>query len=519
MKHFINKWKNITTDPAVLSYVKGYKIPFKAKVYQKFPPPEKKFSKKDLECILSEIQRLKNLGAVEKCNTCENQYISQIFLVPKPNGSQRLILNLKQLNKFIKTEHFKMEDKNVALKLLTSNCFMALVDLKEAYHLVPIIPEDKKFLRFVFNGQLYQYTVVPFGLCSAPLLFTKLLKPIVASLRERGFVSVNYLDDFLLIGKNYDDCLLNVNITCKLLVSLGFIINREKSVLSPNKNCKFLGFNLNSEKMVVELPREKQEKVKKVISQIQSKDRIRIRKFAHLVSVCTGIAYGILYTKILEREKSLALKQSNGDYNSVMILNRQIKQELSWWQTHLTGAFNPIKCYNFALEIFSDASLTGWGVVCGNKRANGFWNKKEKHCHINELELLAVFFGLKLCAHDLRNKEILLRIDNTTAICYVNRMGGTRFPHLHKIANNIWKWCEERQIWVFASYISSTDNKEADDESRKLAPETEWELADYAFAEIIKTFGKPEVDLFASRINKKTRNILLLVKRSRSSSN
>lgn len=257
LRFFINKWRQITADPVILSYIKGYQIPFHTKVYQTVPHSENTCSKKDFEITFIEIRRLEELGAIEKCYHCEDQYVSNIFLVPKPNGSHRLILNLKQLNKFIHTEHFKMEDKNVSMKLLSNNCFMALIDLKDAYHLVSIVPEDRKYLRFLFNGQLYQYTVVPFGLCSAPLLFTKLVKPIMAFLRRKGLLSVNYLDDFLLIGKDYDECLWNVKITCNTLNKLGF------SMLLPSRKCKFLRFIFNSEKMVVELPEEKQEKVKK----------------------------------------------------------------------------------------------------------------------------------------------------------------------------------------------------------------------------------------------------------------
>lgn len=68
---------------------------------------------------------------------------------------------------------------------------MGLVDLKDAYHLISVAEEDRKFLRILFKGQLYEYTAVPFGLCSAPLLFTKLMKPVISLLRAEGFISVN----------------------------------------------------------------------------------------------------------------------------------------------------------------------------------------------------------------------------------------------------------------------------------------------------------------------------------------
>uniref|UniRef100_A0A1B0DIH8 Core-binding (CB) domain-containing protein n=1 Tax=Phlebotomus papatasi TaxID=29031 RepID=A0A1B0DIH8_PHLPP len=72
---------------------------------------------------------------------------------------------------------------------------------------------------------------------------------------------------------------------------------------------------------------------------------------------------------------------------------------------------------------------------------------------------------------------------------------------LSNLAKEIWKWCEERNLWIFASYISSENNTEADEESRKLQENTELELKLSAFNRIVKKFGKPDIDLFASRVN------------------
>ena len=121
--------------------------------------------------------------------------------------------------------------------------------------------------------------------------------------------------------------------------------------------------------------------------------------------------------------------------------------------------------------------------------------------HINALELKAALFGLRCFADKLSDCDILLRIDNTTAISYINKMGGIQFRVLNDIAREIWTWCEKRNIWVFASYIRSVDNKIADAESRKLEPEAEHELASYAYKCIVENMDKPEMDLFATRAN------------------
>ena len=122
------------------------------------------------------------------------------FLIPKSDGTHRLILNLKKLNEFVATERFKIEDWKVAKRLIGPNDYMATLDLKDAYYLVPIKKKDRKFLRFSYRGELFEFNCLPFGLNVAPYVFTKLLKPVAAYLRKRGFTSVFYLDDILVIG-------------------------------------------------------------------------------------------------------------------------------------------------------------------------------------------------------------------------------------------------------------------------------------------------------------------------------
>lgn len=128
--------------------------------------------------------------------------------------------------------------------------------------------------------------------------------------------------------------------------------------------------------------------------------------------------------------------------------------------------------------------------------------------HINYLELLAIFLALKGFAKDIKNSYILLRADNTTAISYINRMGGIQFPHLNTLSRQIWQWCEKRNIWLFASYINTKDNYEADEESRKSNPDTECELSNRAFKLITEQLGQPNIDLFASRANAKCSNFV-----------
>ena len=332
------------------------------------------------------------------------------------------------------------------------------------------------------------------------------MKPVTKLLRLCGYLSTIYLDDILLIGQSYSECIDNVHITKNLLLALGFKISFDKSVLTPATSCKFLGYIIDSHSMQIALPNEKQMLIKKEVKKFTRITRCKIRSFARLlgllVSACPAVEYGLLYTKDLERCKYLNL-QPDEDYERFMNIPTSLLTDLQWWLRALETPVHRIRDDTYVTEIYSDASTTGWGAVREGETASGQWSPVERSQHINTLELLAAFFALKIFAKDYNNCQILLRVDNSTAIAYINRMGGIQYPHLTQIARSIWQWCESRKIFVFASYIKSADNQIADAESRRIHPDIQWELSEYAYNTIVKKFGKPTIDLFASRINKK----------------
>lgn len=472
---------------------------------QSFTPRNDSFSIKESKILDDEIAKLIQLGAISICNHVRGQFLSKIFTVTKPNGSYRFILNLKQLNKFIIVDHFKMEDYRTAANLVTKDSYMAKIDLQDAYFSIPISEESKKYLRFMFKGQLFEFNVLCFGLCSSPYVFTKVLKPAVALLRLHGFHSVQYLDDFLCIGDDYSECKINVEKTSNLLQNLGFIINKEKSNFIPSRECSFLGFIFDSNEEVLKIDNDKRKNIDNLINSLLQEKSYTIRHLAKvlgsLTSVCPAISYGWLYTKKLERHRYLSLKKHNDDYEYKIRTPSWCIPDLKWWKSNIYSSVGNIRKYKYSLHIYSDASLTGYGASCNQEVTHGFWTTEEQQLHINILELKAAFQGLKTFAENSSSTEILLRIDNTTAISYINRMGGVMYPQLHSVAEEIWKWCEIRKIWLYASYISSKDNYVADFESRRLKTEIEWSLEGNAFKEITIKLGIPNMDLFASRHN------------------
>ena len=95
--------------------------------------------------------------------------------------------------------------------------------------------------------------------------------------------------------------------------------------------------------------------------------------------------------------------------------------------------------------------------------------------HINVLEMAAAFFAVKIYAATLSETSIHVRVDNTSTLAWINRQNA-RNEAVHLLRKDFWEFCAEKQIWIHASYLSSSRNKVADKESRKLRDNLEWPL-------------------------------------------
>ena len=82
---------------------------------------------------------------IDEVKFSENQFLSNVFTVPKKDGEYRMILNLKDLNEKIVYHHFKMDTFEIALKLIKPSSYMASIDIRHAYYSVPIAVEHRKF--------------------------------------------------------------------------------------------------------------------------------------------------------------------------------------------------------------------------------------------------------------------------------------------------------------------------------------------------------------------------------------
>ena len=224
LKHFLQQWRNLTQDSTILNIIRGYRIEFHTRPWQSVIPTTST-PRENIPVLGNEISKLLTKGAILPVKFSKMGFYSHLFLVPKKGGDLRPVIDLSNLNQFISNEHFQMENILCLKQLLNPNDFMVKLDLKDAYLTVGIHEDSQQYLRFIWKGQTYQFQALPFGLCTAPRIFTKLLKPVIAFLRMQNIRLLIYLDDILIVGSNITALNKHTQLVLELLRSLGFIKN------------------------------------------------------------------------------------------------------------------------------------------------------------------------------------------------------------------------------------------------------------------------------------------------------
>ena len=199
--------ENVTSDKIILDIIEnGLKLDLidTPKSNSKFTFPG---SHEEELIVKKEVTLLKGKKIVAKANVTENNtFVSGVFTRSKKDGSKRMILNLKRLNKFVDYKHFKMEQLQNVLELIRPGVYMASIDLKDAfYSAVPILENHQAYLTF-FGEEYSKFVYMPNGYGPAMRIFTKILKIPFSILREKGFLSVVYVDDSYLQDDDYEDC-------------------------------------------------------------------------------------------------------------------------------------------------------------------------------------------------------------------------------------------------------------------------------------------------------------------------
>ena len=214
---------------------------------------------------------------------------------------------------------------------------MCKLDLKDAYFCVPLKKESRKYVRFQWEGTLYEFLCLCFGLGPAPLIFTKILKVPISLLRRLQIRVIIYLDDMLLMSQTLKELLMNRDTIIFLLTRLRFVINLKKSILVPVQKIEFLGLEIDTAEMKLFLPQRKVEEIVQM-SQNAMEGSLTLRDLTKLLGKLTSTIQAILPAKLqirfLQQIQIQALRK-NMTYESVITLDQQAKEELSWWITNM----------------------------------------------------------------------------------------------------------------------------------------------------------------------------------------
>jgi len=500
----LSAWAQISKDPWILDLIQyGFKLEFLETPIGCDSIANTFLNAEQTKICDEEIKSLLGKGAISPSKG--TGFFSSIFVIPKKSGGFRPIINFKKLNKYVLYRHFKMEGLNTVNHTVRAGDWFVKLDLQDAYLTVPIFKEHQQYLHFSWKMINYHFTCLPFGLSSAPWAFTKLMRPIVAYLRKAGIRLVIYLDDILIMAQSKLEAISAVETVRFTLESLGFIINESKSICDPTQTIEFLGIMINSLTLAFSLPIRKVESLINSCKKVLNSKTILLRDLATILGNLNWTAIAVPYARSHYRECQRfyieKLRELSNNLNSCVTLPSIAKKELSWWIENVNPSTHKfIYTSDPSLEIFSDASLSGWGAVCNGIKTNGPWSDSESKRHINELELIAALNSLMCFTSESINCAVSLRIDNTTAVTYINKLGGTKSKRLCNIALKIAHWCETRNIEIQAFYLPGYLNVLADRESRRCQNAGDWKLTTEAF-NLISREWDPKVDLFASAWN------------------
>ena len=404
LKHFLPAREQVTKDPWVLQVTQGYLIEFMTEPAQTCTPVSMFTTQENQNLIDQEVQELLAKQAVHPVSPSsqhEQGFISSLFVVPKKGGGggSPTGINLKPLNMFLPYEHFKMELINMLKDLLRKDDYLVKIDLKDAYLTVPIWKGHQKYLRFLWRDSLLEFSCLPFGLASAPRVFTKLMKPVLSILRQSGVRLIAYLDDFLIMGETRQLALQHAATTLNLLEGLGFVANYPKSVLIPSQEIEFLGFIVNSLNLSLSLPTDKIKKVRQNCQRLLDNPVVTVRELAKFLGLLSASVQAVfpapLNYRYLQHAKNSVLKKQKS-YEALVTLDPRALQEVHWWRDNLVAWNGKALLHQPTdLTIETDASLKGWGAHCQGISTVGRWSQSESRYHINCLELLVGSLAVK----------------------------------------------------------------------------------------------------------------------------
>ncbi|MEZ0209058.1 MAG: reverse transcriptase domain-containing protein [Candidatus Paceibacterota bacterium] len=401
------------------------------------------------------------------------------WFVIRKKGKRRLVIDFDRLNQAIlHSPSVSYEDLSQAPSLIRRRPWMVSIDLKSAFHHIPLSPSLIRLSCIRLDHQVFAFQVLSFGLNMAPKIFCSILQAALDHLRLdpiRPLKLIFYMDDILLASPTRRFARADALLLISHLLSLGFVINFDKSVIYPTRLIQHLGLLINTYDYSFRIPPHKLSDLTSFCQTVAIRPQIRLLTARSLLGklLALRLAFSPVrrFTWNLIQEISIAIPPTrllrSQQRHLRISLSTLARSDLFWIANNL-ASFPPSRFLSRpSVHVFTDASNTGWGawVPRLNLGVHGKWTITQLppiHC----LELAAVIHAcsaLPLPPHS----RIALHTDNTAIIAYLRRWGGSGSPQLQSLVHNLWDILLAKSLSIHTvTYISTTDNWQADRLSR-----------------------------------------------------
>lgn len=432
--------------------------------------------------LAKEIQAGRIIGPFEK-PPFHNLKVSPLGVIPKKvQGEYRMIHHLSfpfggSVNDFIPPEfcsvqYATVDDAIQIIKRLGLGCALAKTDVRSAFRIIPVHPNDYQLLGMQWRGQYYVDRCLPMGCASSCKTFEALSTAMEWVARNKLAIPniIHILDDFLILEKSHEACAASLHRFLHFCEDIGVPMAPEKTE-GPNQVLTFAGIELDCLNLEARLPMEKVDKTLKAIRNLLPRKRVKLKELQSLVGLlnfaCSVITPGRVFIRRLIN-LTIGVRLA---HHSIR-LTRETKKDLRIWETFL-ASFNGRSFFleevwstSYNLKFYTDAAQSsGYGILFGKHWAYGTWPAAWKANNICFLEFFPIVVGLSTWCSELRNKRVLFMTDNESVVHVINKQTAKDTKMLGLLRAMV-LICLRNNIFFRARHIPGVRNVLADSLSR-----------------------------------------------------